>query len=498
VEAVQLKRGQAPDAYNNYLMRKQIYEKEGIEGLLIYFGAALGSAPTSCQPDSTTPEKPKLSADILEYKLKCLQMDYDVLKKAYDASQAERHRSFLRFGNASDSDIIQLTGISKEEVVKLGEKVSEIRTVIAVLETPEYSGLDCTALQCNRQDVLSKAQAHVATGKPSVLSEIDQVFITLTYLRLGLPMQVLALLFGGLHARTVSRIVVATMTLLRQTLSIIFPFHSLKDDNENEITRQGFRDASYYQSDFFDLDEYNIEYIIDCFEIFCLTPTTTDEQRAFFSSYKHHHTVKFLVAINRRSGRVCYISPGFPGGISDNDIVKRSGFLNHIERLNHLRGYKFGTHTRVGILADKGFTCFEEVEKVGGLLVTPPRVSNSRMSDIATLFTRRVASTRIFVECAIRCIKVHKSIGQPFGARARGFLDDLVFVASLMTRYGEPFVPKAESVREHDNNDVMAMVMAEHFLTVQSILSRFMDPDIGGDAGDCPNEVNANNRTQVD
>ena len=41
----------------------------------------------------------------------------------------------------------------------------------------------------------------------------------------------------------------------------------------------------------------NVRCIIDCFEVFSETPRALDIQAALWSDYKHHYTVKFLVAI---------------------------------------------------------------------------------------------------------------------------------------------------------------------------------------------------------
>ena len=50
-------------------------------------------------------------------------------------------------------------------------------------------------------------------------------------------------------------------------------------------------------------------------------------QSVFFSSYKHHHPVKALVAI-LPCGHVMFVSRLFTGPISDRELTKQSGFLN--------------------------------------------------------------------------------------------------------------------------------------------------------------------------
>lgn len=49
----------------------------------------------------------------------------------------------------------------------------------------------------------------------------------------------------------------------------------------------------------------NVRCIIDCFEVFTQTPSALDIQAALWSDYKHHYTVKFLVAITPNGAPSC-------------------------------------------------------------------------------------------------------------------------------------------------------------------------------------------------
>ena len=59
--------------------------------------------------------------------------------------------------------------------------------------------------------------------------------------------------------------------------------------------------------------------IIDCTECRTQTPTEKLAQRALWSDYKSHNTVKYLVVLSP-SGATIYVSPAFPGRISDPQI----------------------------------------------------------------------------------------------------------------------------------------------------------------------------------
>ena len=51
------------------------------------------------------------------------------------------------------------------------------------------------------------------------------------------------------------------------------------------------------------------------------TPHEKMAQRATFSSYKSNNTVKYLIIISP-AGATVYVSPGFPGRISDPQICQ--------------------------------------------------------------------------------------------------------------------------------------------------------------------------------
>lgn len=69
--------------------------------------------------------------------------------------------------------------------------------------------------------------------------------------------------------------------------------------------------------------------IIDCFELFIDRPSDLMARAQTYSSYKHHNTVKFLIAVTPQ-GSVSYISDGWGGRVSDKHITENSDLLQNL------------------------------------------------------------------------------------------------------------------------------------------------------------------------
>ena len=81
--------------------------------------------------------------------------------------------------------------------------------------------------------------------------------------------------------------------------------------------------------------------VIDCFEIFCERPKALKARAQTWSQYKHHNTIKFLIAISPQ-GAITFVSRGWGGRASDKCITESCGILEHL-----LPGDQ--------VLADRGF-----------------------------------------------------------------------------------------------------------------------------------------------
>jgi len=456
-----------PDSYEAYKERKDIFEKRGKEGLYEYYCNALESsrslirkrnAVASLTNDAmfNTPKTPKhlsqvgihdnntppdpIDPKVLQEQVVQLQQQLQQMSMSYFGQLTEiqslqaridaQARPLLRVSNVNDQDLLALTGHERNVCVELASEVDKIERIRAVVN--RRGGLSkvlANQTQEAKMAILKDAEAYNPSGPVSKWTTVDKVFLALTWIRTGMDFTQVSILFGGLQMRYAAKLIFQTVTALRHALMLKFPFMSRKPKPGPNIDFGNM------------LHHFNIQFIIDCFELPVQKPGDVDEQRAYWSSYKHAHTIKFLLCINAQ-GWVCYISPGYPGAISDDEIVKVSGFLDYV------RDYVHESGRSVGVLADKGFKCFEDFKKSFSTLVTPALLEKGRHTGAESLVTRRIASVRIFVECAVRGVKISKVLKYPKNGKSRFFMEACTHVAAFLTRYGKPFCPNNQPERK--------------------------------------------------
>ena len=129
-------------------------------------------------------------------------------------------------------------------------------------------------------------------GPKRTLSLMEEMFATLVRLRLGLPSQHCAHLFG-ISESTYSVIFNTWVIVLANELELICCMPS------TDITLE----TKAHCFDRFPMTRI----VLDCTELFAQTPSTLDSHKQLHSNYKHHSTVKFLVGMSP-SGTITYIS----------------------------------------------------------------------------------------------------------------------------------------------------------------------------------------------
>ena len=127
--------------------------------------------------------------------------------------------------------------------------------------------------------------------------------------------------------------------------------------------------------------------IIDGSEVFIETPSDLHMQSSTWSQYKHHNTVKFLVACTP-NGAICFILPVYVGSISDIELTRASGFLTTLE-----------DKPGISIMADRGFTIKDMLKQLNVDLNIPPFMDGRRQLPSQEIQSgRKIASLRIHVE----------------------------------------------------------------------------------------------------
>jgi len=165
--------------------------------------------------------------------------------------------------------------------------------------------------------------------------------------------------------------------------------------------------------------------IIDCSEIFIETPKDPNLQNATWSNYKHHNTIKFLVAVAPNSA-ITFISPMYGGRTSDKEITLDSGFLDKCDPYDMIQ-------------ADKGFNIQEECDaRLLTLHVPPGKRGQVQMTKVAVEKTKRVANLRILVEQVIRRLKTFKLLGEQLPITLLPCVHKIVRVCAALCNLKDP------------------------------------------------------------
>jgi len=113
-----------------------------------------------------------------------------------------------------------------------------------------------------------------------------------------------------------------------------------------------------------------------------------------YSDYKSSTTLKSLIGCYP-TGTLLFISTLFTGSISDNELTRRSGFINVLNNLVE-KGYICKNDA---LMADKGFTIANDLNDIGLTLNIPPFSSSTQqMSPADIQATQKIARHRIHIE----------------------------------------------------------------------------------------------------
>ena len=157
----------------------------------------------------------------------------------------------------------------------------------------------------------------VSRGRPRNLVEIDELFLTMNRLRLGLLEKDLADRFN-IDQTEVSKIFSTWVDRMHDCLGQL----SFLTDRDT---------MKKFLPNCFKPEHEDVYLIIDCTELFIEKSSQIIQQSATWSEYKGHNTGKALIALSPIM-LPAFVSEVYPGSISDEEILSESGILALAQR----------------------------------------------------------------------------------------------------------------------------------------------------------------------
>ena len=256
----------------------------------------------------------------------------------------------------------------------------------------------------------------------------NQLFMTLVKLRLNLKTKDLAFRFG-LSTSQISRYL---------TTWICFLYHHIKElDWMPSVEQVAGTVPCAFKENF-----PTTFAIIDGSEIFIETPTDLHMQSSTWSQYKHHNTAKFLVACTP-NGSISYVSPLYVGSISDVELTRICGFLTKLE-----------DKPGISIMADRGFTVKDMLEKLAITLNIPPFMEGRQQLPSEEIEAgRKIASLRIHIERAIGRIKTYRILTSTIPLSMARLSNQIVCICAFLSNFHPALVPQPPEVSSEANVD---------------------------------------------
>lgn len=330
-------------------------------------------------------ESSELEVCELQYEVSELQCEVSELQ--HEVSQLQTLSNNLKAANSLLNTIVaRRSTASKQQFIHRME-ISQLKTKNKLLKlcikfgahcikdddkkTCFYTGLNKYSVFHSLFTVLSPLfpyQRHVCL--------IDELFIVLMKLRLGIPHEDLAYR-TGYSVQRISQIFHKWINVMSIELKCLIQWP------DDECLRRNmpdcFRKTSGYS---------RVKCIIDCFEIYIDRPVSFQARAATYSNYKRHNTAKVFIAI-APTGSISFISNSWGGRVSDKVITQKSGFLDFIEQGDI-------------VLADRGFNIYDELACAGAYLKIPSFTKGkAQLSQREVEVSRQLARVRIHVKRVI-------------------------------------------------------------------------------------------------
>lgn len=234
---------------------------------------------------------------------------------------------------------------------------------------------------------LSRAdrQRAIGGGHPFELEAINQVLLSVIWLRQYPTYEVLGYLFG-VSDTTAGRVIKRVVPLLEAAGkdAMRMPDPGKKQRRQlDELLRE----------------TPELAVVIDSFEQRVQRPQERDEADRYYSGKKKSHTLKSQVVVDAQTGEICEVSASVPGPTNDLTLAKDSAI---VERLPE----------GVGALGDLGYLGLGK-RHPAGLVATPrrkPRGKPRPPQDVA--YNRAFARRRVVVEHTIGRLRRYQALTQ--------------------------------------------------------------------------------------
>ncbi|XP_064480407.1 uncharacterized protein LOC135393955 [Ornithodoros turicata] len=264
-----------------------------------------------------------------------------------------------------------------------------------------------------RQKKPGNTPPQAGCGRMRKLSTKNELFLVLVRLRLGLFEQDLADRFG-VSQSTVSRICISWLNFMYLKLLKLPLWQPRSVVNTTMPTAFKEKYAT-------------TRVILDATEVRCEVASSLALQSSTYSTYKSANTFKGLVGI-APNGLVTFVSELFTGCTSDRECVIRSGFLE--------LPFEEGD----SVMADKGFTIADLLEKKKVHLNIPPFLRNEEFTAAQVQETKQIASLRIHIERRIRRVKSFHIFDRVVPLSLGPVANQMWTVAVILTNFQSPLV----------------------------------------------------------
>jgi len=243
-------------------------------------------------------------------------------------------------------------------------------------------------------DLLNKKwPQQLKSSKPAGLLPIEACFMTMASLRLGIGVKETSSLFG-ISEGSVSQIRATWIPYISNSLDLWTPWPTQDQVRASIPTKFKAKLAATTHS-------RKCLIILDCTEIFIARPEDDELAKLHYSSYKKHYTtMKWLVGITP-CGSISFVSAGYSGSTTDDEICKHCGFYGMLQRCD-------------AVIADRGFTEFATLRDLGCELIIPALsqtmgkghgTERAGMTVDENIRTYHIAQVRIHIERMMRLIK---------------------------------------------------------------------------------------------